>query len=185
MLPADWHVEDGKTLTMQAGPITDLFHGPRGDKSITNAPRAVFVPQEGDFLFRAKVDVAFQATFDAGVLLIYANDTTWAKLCLEFSPQRQPMIVSVVNRGLSDDCSSVTLEGREVYLRIARIGRAFAFHYSTDAQVWHLVRQFTLGEPPHLRIGFLAQAPTGDGCRVNFSNIAYESKTLTDIRSGE
>ena len=61
--------------------------------------------------------------------------SSWAKLCFEYSPQREPMVVSVVTRGLSDDCNSFVVDGATVWLRIARVGSAFAFHASTDGAV--------------------------------------------------
>jgi regulation of enolase protein 1 (concanavalin A-like superfamily) len=182
--PLDWKVDQERILSITAGKKTDLFSSPRGDVVKNNSPRALFRPQD-NFLLSAKVDVDFQGTFDAGVLIIYADRETWAKLCFEYSPQRQPMVVSVVNQGFSDDCNSVPIDGNQVYLRIARLGRAFAFHFSIDGQFWHLVRHFTLGDLDKLAIGFSSQAPTGDRCIAMFSEIRYETRTLKDIRSGE
>jgi hypothetical protein len=74
-----------------------------------NAPAALFLPPDQDFSLRVRVTVDFGATYDAGVLCVYAQDQTWANLCFEYSPQNQPMIVSVVTRGASDDCNSVVV----------------------------------------------------------------------------
>jgi hypothetical protein len=54
------------------------------------------------------------------------------------------MIVSVVTRGVSDDCNSQTVEGGEVWLRLARANGVFAFHASRDGERWELVRFFAL-----------------------------------------
>ncbi|GAK55482.1 hypothetical protein U27_02316 [Candidatus Vecturithrix granuli] len=184
-LPKHWKVEQERNLAITAGEITDLFTDPRGNFSINNAPKALFTPLSDNFVLGASVTVDFQATFDAGILLLYENDETWAKLCFEFSPQRQPMVVSVVNRGVCDDCNSTPIEGNQVYLRVARIAPTFAFHYSTDRQFWHLVRYFGLGELHNLRIGFSTQSPTGYGCTAVFSEIAYDAKSLKDLRNGQ
>ena len=90
------------------------------------------------------------------------TSTIWAKLCLELSPQGEVMVVSVVTRGASDDCNSVIVDG-PVWLRVAHLERAFAFHYSLDGATWHMVRYFSLGEPEPVEVGFLAQSPTGSG----------------------
>jgi regulation of enolase protein 1 (concanavalin A-like superfamily) len=182
--PLDWKIDQERILTITAGKQTNLFTDPQKKSAVNNSPKALFVPQ-GNFLLSAKVEVDFQSTFDAGILLIYGNDETWAKLCFEFSPQKQPMIVSVVNRGISDDCNSVPIDGNQVYLRIARLDQAFVFHFSPDKDFWHMVRYFFLEEPHDLAIGFSAQSPTGDACTAIFSEIAYTTKTLRDIRSGE
>lgn len=184
-LPQNWRVEQERSLAITAGEITDLFTDPHGNFSINNAPKALFTPLSRNFVLSASVTVNFQATFDAGMLLLYENDETWAKLCFEFSPQRQPMVVSVVNRGVCDDCNSVPIEGNQVYLRIARIAPTFAFHYSSDRKFWHLVRYFGLGDLHNLKIGFSAQSPTGHGCTAIFSEIAYDAETLKDLRNGQ
>lgn len=138
----------------------------------------------GDYSLSARVTVAFRSDFDAGVLLLWAHERLWAKLCFEFSPQREPMVVSVVTRGVSDDCSSFVMDGNVVSLRVARLGRAFAFHASTDGRNWRLVRYFALEQGLDPRVGFLAQSPRGEGCSVRFEEIALRPGRLSDIRSG-
>jgi uncharacterized protein len=181
--PLEWQAEAGR-LSITSGRQTDLFTDPRGASVVNNSPRLLFEPT-GDFTLSASVTVHFQDTFDAGVLLLYAGERSWAKLCFEFSPQQQPMIVSVVTKGLSDDCNSALIAGNQVYLRLARLGRALAFHYSQDGRTWHMVRHFSLDEPEPLRAGFSAQAPRGDSCTAVFEDISFTRKTLADIRSGE
>jgi uncharacterized protein len=171
------------SLTVIALVKTDWFVDPNGQVNIANAPALLFEVEQ-DFMLSAKVTVAFKNTYDAGVLAFYQHATSWAKLCFERSPQGSPMIVSVVTKGSSDDCNSVAMTENNVYLRIARLGDAFAFHFSNNGEYWHMVRYFALENVP-TKAGFLAQSPTGDGCQVTFSEIEFAYKTLTDIRSGE
>jgi regulation of enolase protein 1 (concanavalin A-like superfamily) len=93
------------------------------------------------------------------------------------------MIVSVVTRGLSDDCNSTVVSGDAVWLRVAGVGDAFAFHASADGERWDFVRHFALDGDP--RPGFLAQSPTGEGLVATFSEIRLEPVRLRDLRSGE
>src|SRR5215208_1314709 len=95
--PVSWNTDAG-ALAITAGPRTDMFVNPSGTDVVLNAPWLVFAPT-GDFMLSARVSVEFAATYDAGVLLLYAGERSWAKLCFEYSPQRQPMIVSVVTQG--------------------------------------------------------------------------------------
>ena len=104
--------------------------------------------------------------------------------CFEYSPDGEPMVVSVVTRGVSDDCNSTVVDGRAVWLRIARRGHAVAFHASLDGRRWSFVRYFALEATDDLSVGFLAQSPTGKGCSVSFTEIAYEATRLVDLRSG-
>jgi len=179
----DWYVDD-HTLKITADAKTDFFIDPRGVSTQDNASRLLFVP-EPQFTLSARVTVQFASTFDAGALLLFASPTCWAKLCFEFSPQQQPMIVSVVTNNVSDDCNSAILTTSETYLRVTKLDGAFAFHYSANGSQWQLIRYFALAHPDELRVGFVAQSPTGDGCSVIFSDIKYTPQAVQDIRSGE
>jgi len=138
---------------------------------------------DGDFQLWARVEVEFAAMYDAGVLLLWAGDDIWAKLCFEFSPQRQPMIVSVVTRGVSDDASGFTVDGSAAWLRVSLRDGAHAFHASTDGAFWHLVRHFSLGRAQP-DVGFEVQSPVGQGCTARFTEIAYRTGKLAELRDG-
>lgn len=172
-------------ISITAGADTDWFINPAGEHVKNNAPIALFAPPDHAFCLQARVTVDFAATYDAGTLFVYAHDALWAKLCFEYSPQQQPMIVSVVTRGVSDDCNSAGVEDNSVYLRVHRQSEVLAFHYSLDGHYWHFVRHFSLGDLGHLRIGFSSQSPTGQGCKVSFSGIRYTPGALSDLRNGE
>jgi hypothetical protein len=47
------------------------------------------------------------------------------------------------------------------------------------------VRYFALGGEGAVEIGFLAQSPTGEGCRVRFDAIAFEPRRLGELRNGD
>jgi uncharacterized protein len=181
--PRDWSHANG-VLTVEAGAATDWFVDPAGRSApIVNAP-ALLGEVTGEFMFSARVEVDFAATFDAGVLVVHADDESWAKLCLERSPDGEAMLVSVVTRGASDDCNSTVVDGNAAWLRISRLGLAFAFHASADGASWSLVRHFALPAAETLAVGFLAQSPLGDGCRARFDSIVFEPRRLSDLRSG-
>ncbi len=182
--PLSWGIGDNESLSITAGKSTDLFIDPAGAYSQNSSPMLMF-KEDSDFILSAKIEVDLQAAYDAGALLLYADDRNWAKLCLELSPQNQPTIVTVVTRSFSDDCNSVSLNQKNIYLRISKIGPSFAFHFSEDKKFWHLVRYFTLGNRDSLFVGFSSQSPTGDQCTTVFTDISYSLETLKDIRNGE
>lgn len=182
--PVEWKVESGN-LTILAGENTDWFTDPAGGYAKDNSPAAWFTPPEASFLLSAKVTVNFASAFDAGVLQIRAREGHSGKLCFEYSPQGQPMIVSVVTHGVSDDCNSVLIDGSTVYLRLAHTPQTTSFHYSLDGVYWHFVRYFALGTVEALKVGFSSQSPTGKLCQAVFSEIHYRPETLKDNRSGE
>lgn len=183
--PLDWKIGSDNSLTIISGEKTDWFCDPAIKHPLDNAPAALFIPPDANFLLSAKVMVNFVSDFDAGIILIHEKDDLWAKLCFEYSPQKQPMVVSVVTRGMSDDCSSVIIDGREIYLRIALTLETIAFHYSLDGSYWHFVRYFSLGILKNMKVGFSTQSPTGKQCTAVFSEIRYQVGILKNRRSGE
>lgn len=173
-------------LTMVAPGGTDMFHNPDDGVRTLNAPRALGMPPAGDFQLSARLTVEFGQTYDAGALLVWAGPSHWAKLCYERSPQGEAMPVSVVTRGLSDDANGGPAPtGAPIWLRISRLGNAWAFHASLDGLMWSFVRHFCLDAPSTVvTVGFVAQSPLGDGCRVTFDDIAFTAARLADLRSG-
>ena len=184
-LGADATVEHGDDwLRLRAGPATDWFVDPSGERDpVGNAP-ALLGSAAGDYVLSATVTVEFASTFDAGALMLYVDDRRWAKLCFERSPEGHPTVVSVVTQEVSDDCNSWVVREPGVRLRIARIGRAFAFHAGSGAAHWELVRHFSLGGHADPRIGFVAQSPTGDGCTATFADVRFAASRLADLRDG-
>ena len=93
------------------------------------------------------------------------------------------MVVSVVTRGRSDDANGYTVDSPAVWLRLARVGDAYAGHASRDGKRWDFVRHFELGGAAPA-IGFEVQSPLGESCRATFTDIAFQTTTLADLRDG-
>jgi uncharacterized protein len=196
--PCAHSVSADGTLSLSAGPGTDLFIDPAGAAAtLPDAGRLAGLPPAGDFSLAALVSVEFASVYDAGVLLVHAGPRRWAKLCLEYSPQQQPTAVTVVTREVSDDSNSFEPGTGPLWLRVTRSGRAWAFHASTDGSWWRLLRYFSLDYPapagPGLdgparsgpaQIGFLAQSPSGSGCTAVFEHIAFRAGAPGDLRDG-
>jgi uncharacterized protein len=179
--PLTAHASD-ELVELVAGPRTDLFRPPDGGTATLNAPALLVDLHDGDFVLSAHIEAELRATFDAGALVLWQDEHTWAKLALELSPEGRPTVVSVVTRGRSDDCNSVGLEQPRAHLRLARIDDAVAFHLHAAGR-WQLIRHFFLATAG-VRAGFLAQSPTGPGCTVRFRQVRVEPRRLDDVRDG-
>ncbi|WP_309570320.1 DUF1349 domain-containing protein [Deinococcus sp.] len=186
----EWAVDTSGHVEVTATPHSDIFVDPGGSgqvnaQTLLNAATLLGDAPPGDFTFHARVSVDFASTFDAGVLLLWFDERHWAKLCFEFSPDRDPMVVSVVNRGVADDANSFVVKEDAVWLRVSRVDAVFAYHASTDGTRWQFVRAFVLdGSEAALKVGFEAQSPTGEGCRVRFTQVAFTDRRLSDLRDG-
>jgi regulation of enolase protein 1 (concanavalin A-like superfamily) len=175
--PASWKVEGGKALSITAGKQTDWYDSAMNEAPRNNSSRLLFKPTD-DFELSAKVNVDFHSQWDSGVLVLYVNDSLWAKLCFEMTLEKHPAIVSVVTRGLSDDSISIPIKGNSVYLKVTKSGHAIFFFASEDGKNWSIVRIFSLGDNLDLRVGFSSQSPVGDGCTTTFSEINYLPKKV-------
>ena len=181
--PASSYRPQDEGLVIDAGPSTDLFINPGRTAEALNAPRLLACAQ-GDFLLSARVSVDLAQQDDAGGLLVWHNDRAWAKLGLELSAQREAEIVSVVTRGASDRASGFVVNGDHVWLRIARVGAAYALHASLEGEYWRLIRHFALYASDAPSYGFFAQSPSGAGCSAAFDRVAFESTRLAHLRDG-
>jgi regulation of enolase protein 1 (concanavalin A-like superfamily) len=179
-VPVAWHVEHGSTLTIRSGKKTDWFVDPFDSTIHNTAPMLLFLPAD-DYVLLAKVKVGFKTKWDAGALMVWADEHHWAKLSFELSPAKQPTMVTVVTRGLSDDCNSIPISGDMVYLQIAKSGPAYVLYSSTDAKAWQVLRVFSLGDTAKPKVGFESQSPAGDGTEVVFSEIHYSTRKIADI----
>jgi regulation of enolase protein 1 (concanavalin A-like superfamily) len=170
-------------LAFAAGPQTDLFADPGGAPARVESPLLLGLP-EGDYQLAARASARFEATYDAAALIVWSSETSWAKLALERSPQGEPTIVTVVTRGLSDDVNSFAVPGGVAWLRVSRLGAAYAFHASLDGAWWSLVRYCTLDGAGAASVGFSVQSPTGEGTHGRFDAIAWRPERLAELRNG-
>lgn len=182
--PVSYHIEGGDTLMISSGPKTDWFVDPFDETMAKSAPILAFDPGD-QFVFSTKVKVEFKSKWDAGALMLWADDHHWAKLSFEQSPEGRPTMVTVVTRGVSDDCNSVPLPGNSVYLQVARTKSTFVFYYSTDGSSWNILRTFRLEAPEKLTLGFESQSPAGSGLKAVFSDIRYSPRKIANIYTGK
>jgi len=140
--PESWDSSPEGQLTITSTAKADRFIDPQGAGNVSNAPVLLF-PTPGPCILSARVTVNHVATYDAGVLMVYESPLAWAKFCLELSPQGLPTIVSVVTKGVSDDCNAFAVNG-PVHMRVSRLEQAYAFHVSEDGKTWSVIRYFTL-----------------------------------------
>lgn len=174
--PVEWNVKDG-ALTIKAGEKTDWYIAPHNGEQVASSPLLLF-PAPKDFWFSAKVTVDFKSQFDAGALVVYADEKNWVKFAFESPNAKTGAIISVVTRGLSDDNTGAAIEGNSVYLEVSKTGQAMFLFFSTDGKRWNVTRAFSLGPEQSLQFGFSAQSPRGPGSTVTFSDIRYKPEAL-------
>lgn len=181
----------GNRIEIMAPGRTDFFQGSASEseegilpESLCNAP-FYYTEVEGDFVLRVKVSHAFKDTYDSASVMVMKDLKTWAKACYELTDFGTHAAVSVVTKGDSDDANGCNLEGDAAWLQICRVGNDFAFHYSTDGSHFYMMRYFHLPVEPVVKVGLLAQAPTGDGGVRVYEDLSIEARTVKNIRAGK
>ena len=183
--------KEGTRIEIMATPQSDFFcnSGSVNEEGITpeslsNAPY-YFTEVEGDFVLRVKVSHAFRDIYDSASVMVMVDLQNWAKACVEQTDFGTHAAVSVVTkRGESDDANGCNLEGNTAWLKVCRVNNTFSFHYSTDGEHFYMMRFFSLPVEKNVKVGLLAQAPTGNGGVRVYEDLTLENKTVKNIRYG-
>jgi hypothetical protein len=171
-------------LRIISGEKTDMFRDPNVTYNTDNAPKLLF-EADSNFVFTASVEHAFANKWDGGALVIKQDSLNWVKCCFEKDYTGAKRVVSVVTKGISDDCNSVEIKGNKVYFKIAKANNVITLYYSLTGKSWYLFRHFTFDTKGPLKIGFLSQSPTGTECTVTFRDIFYSTIKIKDPYAGE
>jgi len=174
----------GDALTIKAGEKTDMFRDPNVTYNTDNAPKLLFTPDH-NFILIAKIEHAFANKWDAGAIILKSDSLNWVKFAFEKDYTGAKRVVSVVTKDISDDCNSVEIPTNSVYYRMAKADNVITLYYSVDGTKWFLIRHFQFNTTKPIKVGFLAQSPTGTSSEVKFSNIKYDPRKIKDPYAGE
>lgn len=181
--PLRWEPLPGGGIRVTVPAKADYFRDPAGTHVNDNAPFLSTVVT-GDFVARAHIRPTFASTYDSGVIMARHDAQNWAKVCFEKTDFGTTAVVSVVTRGLSDDANGADLSVPEIWLQMVRSGNVFAVHYGMDGKSWRMVRLFNLDVPAAIRVGIVAQCPSGPGTTIDFLSFGMEQRTVQNARSG-
>jgi regulation of enolase protein 1 (concanavalin A-like superfamily) len=171
-------------LIITAGEKTDMFRDPNVTYNTDNVPKLLFRPDD-NFTLSASIEHNFSSKWDGGAIVIKQDSLHWIKFCFEKDYTGARRVVSVVTRDFSDDCNSVQITGNKVFYKIAKADNVITLYYSSDGIRWYLIRHLEFKFNKDLRVGFLAQSPTGKSCSVKFADIRYKNVKIKDPYKGE
>lgn len=181
--PVSYTVKDN-TLSIVAGPKTDMFRDPNVTYNTDNAPKLLFTP-DSNFVLSTAIQHSFANKWDGGAIVLIQDSLNWIKFCFEKDYTGAKRVVSVVTKDISDDCNSAAIKSNEVFYKIAKADNVITLYYSEDNKKWFLIRHLQFNSSKPLKVGFLVQSPTGTKCAVKFSNIKYQAKKIKDPYEGE
>jgi len=171
-------------ITIIADEKTDMFRDPNVTYNTDNAPKLLFMA-DSDFVITASIEHNFSNKWDGGAIVLKEDSLNWVKFCFERDYTGARRVVSVVTKGISDDCNSVEIKSNKVYYKVAKMENVITLYYSLNGANWFLVRHFQFDVTKTLYVGFLAQSPVGENCTVKFQDITYSKKKIKDPYLGE
>lgn len=169
-------IQKNDTIEITAGSKTNMFFAPHGHFNVSNMPKLLFQP-DSDFVFSAKATAYHQSKWEAAMLVVYIDESYWAKLCFENQSPGVQRMVSVVTNEISDDAYSDIVNGNSIYMQVSKKGKQIVFSYSQDAKNWIGIRYFRLNSDKPIKVGFASQSPIGNGLTSVFSGIEYTETT--------
>ncbi|HSR39734.1 MAG TPA: DUF1349 domain-containing protein [Phnomibacter sp.] len=172
------------SLIIDSGPKTDMFRDPNVTYNTDNAPKLMFRADE-HFVLTANIHHAFASKWDGGALVIKTDSLNWIKFCFEKDYTGARRIVSVATNNISDDANHVASSKNAAWFKVAKADNVITLYVSDDGKKWLLVRHLQFNSSQKPLIGFLAQSPTGNNCRVTFSKIRYMAVKIKDPYAGE
>ncbi len=181
--PIDFKISP-ESIFIEAGEKTDMFRDPNVTYNTDNAPRLSFIA-DANFVLTAEIHHDFTSKWDGGAIVLEADKLNWIKFCFEKDYTGMHRVVSVATKEISDDCNSVAITANRVFYKIAKADNVITLYYSSDGKKWFLVRHLQFNTTKPVKLGFMAQSPTGKGCKVTFSNITYSSRKIKDPYTGE
>lgn len=189
-IPLTWYNKPIKysatanSLTITAGEKTDMFRDPNVTYNNDNAPKLLFQPAD-NFVLTTSIQHSFLNKWDGGALVLIEDSLNWIKFCFEKDYTGAKRVVSVVTKDISDDCNSIEVSKNIIFYKLAKAENVITLYASKDGKKWLLVRHLQFNSKKPIKVGFLAQSPTGKKCQVTFSNISYQPKKITDPYSGQ
>jgi uncharacterized protein len=181
--PIDYKINK-ESIVIEAGEKTDMFRDPNVTYNTDNAPRLSFTA-DPNFVLTTEIHHDFISKWDGGAIVLEADKLNWIKFCFEKDYTGMHRVVSVATKDISDDCNSVAILGNQVFYKIAKADNVITLYYSSDGKKWFLIRHLQFNTSKPVRLGFLAQSPTGKNCKVVFSNITYSTRKIKDPYTGE
>mgnify|MGYP000882976115 CR=1 FL=1 len=188
--PLTWHntpisySAKGNTLTLVAGEKTDMFRDPNVTYNTDNAPKLLFQPGK-DFVLVTSIQHSFSNKWDGGAIVLIEDSLNWIKFCFEKDYTGAKRVVSVVTKDISDDCNSIEITNNKVFYKLAKADNVITLYASVDGIKWLLIRHLQFNNTKPIKVGFLAQSPTGKKCRVKFADIKYHVKKISDPYTGQ
>ncbi|SBT50574.1 DUF1349 domain-containing protein [Micromonospora narathiwatensis] len=178
--PVDWSAGtwlNPPARTEESG--DGLLVEPRGGSDFWRRTSYGFVHDDGSALLApfpvdSAVEVSFRldygAQFDQAGVLVRVDDRRWTKAGVEVS-DGQPQVGAVVTDEVSDWSVAPVPEwsGREVTVRVSRVGDALTVRARVDGEPWRLVRLAPLDPTAEASAGPYCCSPSRGGLVVRFT----------------
>jgi len=125
-----------------------------------------------DFTLQVRVRSDFTTLYDQAGIMVTADESHWLKAGIEFN-DGQPMIGSVLTHENSDWATGIfSGDPRDFWMRVTLTEGCLRVQYSTDGQVWPLLRLCPFPAAKSIHVGLMFCTPQRAGLAVEFSDIS-------------
>lgn len=137
-----------------------------------------------DVTLQVRIRSDFTTLYDQAGVMITADESHWLKAGIEFN-DGQPMIGSVLTHENSDWATGIfSGDPRDFWMRITLTRGCLRVQYSTDGEVWPLLRLCSFPAAKRYHVGLMSCTPQRAGLAVEFSEIHLDAalqKELHDL----
>ena len=136
-----------------------------------------------DISFKAKVQMNYKAEFDQVGIILYIDESNFAKCCIENQLQSKNKLGSVVCKDKRSDWATQEIDDIEyIYYKVSKRGINYLFEYSVDDITYTQLRLFDLPKDNKVSIGVFGASPLGEGFDTLFTNIEFnENKWILNM----
>jgi hypothetical protein len=175
--PPVWQINDDR-IRIVTGPKTDFWRVTHYG-FIRDNGHFYYEERAGDFTIEVKIDAKYEALYDQAGVMIRSDAANWIKTGVEYT-DGLPHFSAVVTRDFSDWSVLPSPLTGPVWFRLTKLGAAVRIQYSTDGDLFRMLRLAYFPEARHTQVGIMCCSPEREGFEAEFSAL----KIGEPIRSG-
>lgn len=179
------YIVGNDVVIFESSPFTDLWSQTFTGQSQHNAS-SLNIKVEGNFTFSCQVHYKYQMKRDHCGLLLYLNDETWCKVCVEYIDDQASFLSTVVTQYGHSDMASHTIGSAvdRIWYRVTHKDGCIFVEYAFDESHFKRMRLFHMeSNDGCFELGLFAASPGNSSFDAEFRNMVLEECILKEYRS--
>ncbi|MGL5898402.1 MAG: DUF1349 domain-containing protein [Lactobacillaceae bacterium] len=166
-------VEDTDKMIIYTEHNTDMWQRTHYGMISDNAPMYLLDVSDKRFTYEVETKFDTNYLFDQCGIMIYLNETNWAKFSSEYENDEFQRLGGVVTKNGYSDWSTQDIPAnvKNIHYQVKREGNDFIVEYAFNDGDFHQMRIFNLAggnEFSLIKIGIYSASPQGRGFKAEF-----------------